>query len=97
MYLEGELLNKDCGIKLAFPDTGAYFPGGEIGVTSRMYEPHWILTTQKFVRDSGGYKLFGEQYAFGEGFDSYYILREGTDKNALKLWWSFHIVATLQT
>ena len=87
LYLEGELLGRDCGLKIAYLDTGIYFPGGEVGVTSENYVSHWILTREEFVFDAGGYNQFGRRYAFPEGFDSYYILKEGYDKDALKYWW----------
>ena len=86
-YLEGELFGQSCGIKISLPDMGFYSPWGDIGVTAKIYRPHWILTTEKAVHEYGGYSSFGNQF-IEDGFSSYYVYDQDYNRSALLARWT---------
>ncbi|MBI9047483.1 MAG: hypothetical protein JEZ06_23560 [Anaerolineaceae bacterium] len=85
LYLEGEVFGQNCGLKLSSPDMGVYSPYGEVGISTQIYQTHWILTTEQSVLKDGGYQLFGNQHV-GRGF-SYIVLDKDFNRDSLVNRW----------
>ncbi|MBI9045734.1 MAG: hypothetical protein JEZ06_14685 [Anaerolineaceae bacterium] len=85
VYLEGELMGQNCGLKISLPDMGFYSSAGDIGVTANIHQSHWVLTTERSIYKYGGYHSFGKRF-YGKGLSSY-VYDEDFDRGKLLNRW----------
>ena len=60
-------------MKLSYPDVGVYSPIGEVGLSFNVTPTRWILTTEQYIMNQGGYMAFGLQDISMQGDFSYAV------------------------
>lgn len=86
IYAEAGSAGNDFGIQLASPDSSLYSPFGSVGVTCEKGDNAWVLTTDKVIREAGGYEVFGKEFLWG--YEYVYTYDTGFSQDELIYRWA---------
>ena len=81
LYLEGG----GFGVQLGLPDTSFHTPAVSGGISTRVYETQWVLTTNETIEKSGGIEDYKKQ--FYSDYNNYYIYDVDPSKQNLLIRW----------
>jgi RHS repeat-associated protein len=88
LYVEAEFFERDCGMKLSYPDVGVYSPVGEVGLSFNITPTRWILTTEQSIMNYGGYMKFGLKKLSMQGDFSYAVYDQDFNRTGLLGRWN---------